>query len=655
MEIKYRPEVDGLRTISVMLVIFHHLGWEFFSGGYIGVDIFFVISGYLITSIITKDIQKGSFSISDFYKRRVIRIAPAYFLVLIITSIVSTLILLPAELTNYFKSANYSILFSANFYMWQEVGGYFGSQSNIVPLLHLWSLAVEEQFYILWPPILIISLRLIKIQNIWIPLSLAILGTVYLSEWGVQNYRAASYYLMPTRVFELLIGALINFLPKINWSAKTRNTLGIIGLGIILFPATILTKDSLFPGVSALFPCIGAFSILFFCKESDDIVGRILARRFMVSIGKISYPAYLWHWPIIAYLNIYKIEFNVLISLAVLAATFTLAYLTYLYIETPIKRLNTHSSGKVIGFGFCLPALSIFFASSIAQANQGWPSRFQESLNIKSAALKSWTHKMRGRCNEGPPNNPLPEDSCVLGLKDRPVDFLLIGDSHANHFTSMINIMAKDAGLRGYDITQSQTIFLPETKSFQIQGRKRVEILNFEIRNQKLKKIIEERKYKAVVLGGSFANYYINGDFQSSNNKDSKKVFETKFKESIELIENSGSSVFIIKGSPFLKEVQYDCDLSNERFSTTNSCKNSLELHRKHFEKWETFLMGLKLEHPTIKIIDPTKIICNEKYCNTQINGIPLYRDNNHLNHMGSELIGNLYIEKLGNPLKSIN
>ena len=164
MKFSYRPEIDGLRTLAVMLVILHHLGLNALSGGYVGVDVFFVISGYLITGILYSDIQNGSFSISRFYKRRVIRLAPAYFLVLFTTSLAALIFMLPAELLNYFKSVIYSTFFAANFFMWQEVGGYFGGNSDVVPLLHLWSLGVEEQFYIFFPNFNNISI--IKIYTI---------------------------------------------------------------------------------------------------------------------------------------------------------------------------------------------------------------------------------------------------------------------------------------------------------------------------------------------------------------------------------------------------------------------------------------------------------------------------------------------------------
>lgn len=178
MNISYRPEIDGLRTISVMLVILHHLGWSFIPGGYIGVDIFFVISGYLITKIVTQEIRENRFSIGQFYKRRIIRLAPALITVLIATSIVSLIIMLPAELINYFNSVIYASLFSANFYMWKEVGGYFGAQAEFIPLLHLWSLAVEEQFYIFWPIVLLLVLRFIRIRFIWLFMALALLFSI---------------------------------------------------------------------------------------------------------------------------------------------------------------------------------------------------------------------------------------------------------------------------------------------------------------------------------------------------------------------------------------------------------------------------------------------------------------------------------------------
>lgn len=651
----YRPEIDGLRTISVMLVILHHLGWTLFSGGYIGVDVFFVISGYLITNVVMSEVKEGRFSFSNFYKRRVIRLAPAYFLVLLVVSIIGAALMLPAELVNYFESVKYSTVFLANFYMWKEVGGYFAANADVIPLLHLWSLAVEEQFYVLWPFTFIFLYKVIP-QRFFLGfmLVIAILG-VCISEWGVYSYRAAAYYLMPTRAYELLMGALLVFLPQRNWRGTTRNVMGLVGLALIFLAAITYTTGKMFPGVNGVLPCLGAALVLVFCSGANDLCGRLLASAPMTMVGRISYPAYLWHWPIIAFLNVYLVKIDLIVGLGVIIFTLLISAMTYYYVESPAKRFNKKAAGSVVVLGFLLPATVFVGAAFVAGQQAGWPDRFQDSINKKSEALLSYSHKVRGRCNEGNVVNPLPADRCVLGIKNRPVDFLMIGDSHANHFTGMVDVIAKDAGLRGYDITQSNTVFLPYTKSFYFQDGERVEYKNFEARNNTLIKKIEEDGYRAVVLAGSFATHYNSGDFEAAS-EDAKgtKVFEQQFEEAVRLIQTAGAVVVVVKGNPLLGDIPADCPLVNARFGFSNRCDVALQTHQAYFRKWDALLKVLSLKYPKMVVIDPAEIMCNQKDCLSEIDGLPLYRDGNHLNHLGSELIGRRYIEKFGNPLLSI-
>lgn len=655
MSITYRPEIDGLRTVSVMLVILHHLGWSVVPGGFVGVDVFFVISGYLITKIVSTEIRDGTFSVGNFYKRRIIRLAPAYFLVLAVTTIASLLVMLPAELLGYFESVVYSIFFIANFYIWQEVGGYFGGPSELVPLLHLWSLAVEEQFYIFWPLGLLVILKIVPARFVLALLAVVVLAGLAVSEWGVQNYRAAAYYLMPTRAFELLLGALLVFLPARNWGGVTRNIMGLAGLALILYAAVTYSKEKLFPGFSAIVPILGASLILVFSEAKSDLAGRLLSTSPMTSIGRISYPAYLWHWPMIAFLNIYMVEIDLVVGIYVLAATLALSFLTHIYFENPAKRLNRHAVKKIVGYGFGVPALAFFGLASHGASEEGWPQRFPQSLNLKSEALHSAADRIRGRCNQGGVTDPKPEDQCVLGVADRPVDFLLIGDSHANHFTGMLDVMAKNAGVRGYDITQSNTLYLPDAKSYYLLDGERREYENFELRNAYLTQLIAEKKYKAVILAASFANHYDSSDFSAESGAVPKQVFEQKLEKAIMLIQDSGAVPYLIKGSPVLDGVVHNCTLKNQRFGLGADCDLEIEKHRAHFRNWNLLVDKLAAKYPKMLVIDPTKVMCNEVSCFTEINGIPLYKDSNHLNYMGSELIGQLYIARFGNPLSTLH
>jgi peptidoglycan/LPS O-acetylase OafA/YrhL len=649
--LKYRPEIDGLRAVSVMLVILHHLGFSVVSGGYVGVDVFFVISGYLITRIVVGEMQAGSFSFAIFYKRRIIRLAPAYFLVLAVTSVASAVVMLPAELLAYFKSVIFSTLFSANFFMWREVAGYFAEPASRVPLLHLWSLAVEEQFYIFWPPALLILLRFAKPKYVWGIVAIAALICLWASEWGVNNYRAAAYYLMPTRAFELLIGALVAVMPRVQMGARAANGVTLLGFVLVIVPGVAYSKETLFPGLSALVPCLGAALIIAFANHQNNWVGRILASAPLNFVGRISYPAYLWHWPLIVFLKIHLIDIDAYLAVAVIVATLLLSTLTYWYIEIPFKGMQSFKLIKVAGIGFALPATAFLLVSGAASASKGWPQRFDNSLNVKSEAIFSYSNKIRGRCHEGNVSNPLPPDECILGINKPGVDILLIGDSHANHFTGMIDVMAKDAGLRGYDITQSNTIYLPDARLFEAKDSKK-EKVTFYARNQVIKQEINQGKYKYVVLGGKFSRALESSYSLNKDNTQNEGVFHSQLEKSVKEIIGAGAIVFIIKGVPqYAYEVQ-NCTINNQRFGLKNNCNMEIKEYQNQFFEWNTFLSYLVKKYPSVSVIDPALIVCNRNSCFSEINGVPLYRDWSHLNHIGSKYVGELYLKQFGNPFK---
>jgi peptidoglycan/LPS O-acetylase OafA/YrhL len=638
-------------------VIGHHLGWSRLSGGYVGVDVFFVISGYLITSILKSEITAGTFSIAAFYKRRVIRLAPAYFLVLASTSVAAMYFMLPAELLNYGKSVFHSTFFAANFYMWKEVGGYFGSRADVVPLLHLWSLAVEEQFYIFWPLLLLFANKALRpILLVPVILAAVIIGAAA-SEWGVRNYPAASYYLLPTRFFELMLGALIAVLPRFATpGSRLRDLVAGAGLLLISHSAWTLTTESFFPGYAAVMPCLGTALVIQFARAGDNgtVVGRLLATGPMVYVGRISYPAYLWHWPIIAFLNLNQVPMGLGVGIAVLVVTFALSDLTWRFVERPARRMNHYGAGRVLLRGFAAPATAAVGFALMVHAFHGFPRRYSDGINLKSAALLSFPSKVRGRCNEGSVSHPLSEDECILGVADRPVDFLLVGDSHANSLTGMFDVLAKDAGLRGYDITQSTTIYLPGVRRFYVKDGQVLEQYNFKLRNDALIDLIRRRHYPAVVLAGYFESRYADTGLRREGAATPELAFEEGFKAALRSVEESGAKVYVVEGYPILHDVPYDCTLRNARFGGSSECRIPSREYLASISKWNSFLARLEVEFPALNVIRPYAAICDDKWCVTEWKGVPLYRDDTHLNYMGSALLGKEYLRRFGNPLRSI-
>jgi peptidoglycan/LPS O-acetylase OafA/YrhL len=654
MRLGYRPEIDGLRAIAVLIVIFNHLGWKLFSGGYVGVDVFFVISGFLITSILLSEIRDGQFSITAFYKRRIIRLAPAYFLVLAAASALAVALMLPADLLDYIKSALYSTVFLANFYMWKEVGGYFNNQVEFIPLLHLWSLAVEEQFYIFWPLILWLLHKLVPARWLAAIVAVGIVLGVGVSEWGIVRNPAMAYYLMPTRAFELAIGAWLAFAPATPGSAAWRRAMPTLGLALIAVPMFTYNGDTAFPGLHAALPCLGSALLIQFADRRTEWVGRLLSTAPANLIGRISYPAYLWHWPLIAALNICLIPIGPGVAVAVLAVTLGLSYLTYRYAETPAKRLQARPFRKVFGLGYALPALALSAAAAVAISAHGWPQRFPADVIAKSAALHHGSETVRRNCFEGNPSKPGQPDSCILGVNKPGVDLLLIGDSHANHYSGMIDVLAKDAGLRGYDITQSNTIYLPEVHRFHDQKGRRVEHWEFYARNQYIEALLKREKFRYVVLAGSYAKHFNIGDWTMDGRPQasSREIFTSQFEAALRQILDNGAIPVVIKGNPSIKDGSQRCTLENALGRSHADCDNPVSEYRQVFSGWNAYLEQLAQRYPQMIVIDPAAIICDAQKCHTELQNVPIYKDGGHLNYTGSELVGRLYLARFGNPLR---
>lgn len=658
MKLIYRPEVDGLRCIAVMLVILHHLQLPGFSGGFVGVDVFFVISGYLITSIILAELKKEQFTFGRFYKRRVIRLAPAYFTVLLVTCIFAYVLMLPAELENFSVSALYSTFFAANLYMWDMVGGYFGTGAETTPLLHLWSLAVEEQFYVIWPVTLLLLYRFMR-GYLLVVVVLALLVALGISEYGAINYRAAAYYLMPTRAFELLIGAVLACVPLALFDRVPlafRLLLGSLGLALILYGNVFFTSDTWFPGLNALYPCVGAFLLIAFVRAGDPVLGRLLSSRLAVGIGKVSYPAYLWHWPIIVFLNLQLIDITPLVSIAVIFATLLLATLTYHYVEKPARKFRDMQWHKVVFGGFLLPAALFSTAAIAVMQNDGMPNRFDIEILKKSQAINTFAHVVRGECHTSDIQKlPAASSDCILGATKDKVDFLLVGDSHANHFTGMFDVLSTNAGVRGYDITQDSSPFMIgvdrhyKDRGILLLDRK------FRTRNKWLADKISSERYGFVVLGGNFNSYFKNGIFSDidtpTNLLDkSQKYFQDSIKNTVQLIIDSGSIPVLIKGAPVFDRNIAQCTLNKIRFDIFENCDVSRSVYEEKHREWNFFVNEISKKFRELIVVDPAKVMCDEILCYSELNDIPLYKDGGHLNYLGSELIGELYLKKVGNP-----
>lgn len=336
---KYRSDIDGLRAVAVLSVLFFHAFPAWFKGGFVGVDIFFVISGFLISSIIFENLSKNQFSFFEFYARRVKRIFPALSIVLVSSLIVGWFVLLGEEYQQLGQHVAAGAGFISNFVLWGE-SGYFDSAAELKPLLHLWSLGIEEQFYIIWPLLILIAwrLRLNLLPIILIAISTSFIFNIF----QIDKNPIATFYSPFTRCWELLIGALLAHLTvfsphRLSPMLKHSNRLSLLGFGLIFFAFALLNKTSAFPGWWALLPSLGA--VLIICAGPQAKFNEmILSNKFLVWVGLISFPLYLWHWPLLSFAHIVEGEMpSRLVRLGALLVSFILAYFTYRFVEKPIR------------------------------------------------------------------------------------------------------------------------------------------------------------------------------------------------------------------------------------------------------------------------------------------------------------------------------
>ena len=372
---KYRPEIDGLRAVAVVPVILFHAGLETFGGGYVGVDVFFVISGYLITTILIDELGRGEFSILRFYERRARRILPALFFVILCCLPFAWAWMLPSELYSFAASLIAVSFFASNILFWRQ-NGYFAAAAEEKPLLHTWSLAVEEQYYVLFPIYLVLVWRFGRSPVFW---SICILAaaSLALSEWGWRKYPSATFYLAPTRAWELLAGSIAAFIIRKHGVRKNDMLAGVGVIGI-LFAIFVYDKFTPFPSLYALAPVGGTFLVILYAGPGTR-VARLLGTAPFVGIGLISYSAYLWHQPLFAFARIRSHEQSgpeVLLALGVVSLL--LAWFSWRYVEQPFRR------GRVS----VLPKRAQIFAASlagmIAFAGTGW---FVQSQNAFSWRL----------------------------------------------------------------------------------------------------------------------------------------------------------------------------------------------------------------------------------------------------------------------------
>ncbi len=444
----YRPEIDGLRTVAILPVLLFHAGVSGLPGGFVGVDVFFVISGFLITGIIAREVDEQRFSIVRFYERRIRRILPALVAVMVAVLAGAAWLYFPGDFRMVPRSVIAALLSGSNILFWSEAG-YFDAAAHSKPMLHTWSLAVEEQFYIVFP-LLLILLHRYGARSLLHVLAAIFVGSLALCIVLTRTHPEFAFYLLPTRAWELMAGALlaVGAVPAVT-DRRAREVVAVAGLAAIGWAVVAFTPATAFPGAAALLPVLGAAALIH--AAEGTAVGRLLSLRPVVFVGQISYSLYLWHWPVIVFAE-YATDRRLTggWTVAAIAVSFVLAALSWRTVERPFRNSQWVPQARLFKLAG-VAAASIVVVSIAGVAARGWPQRFAPEVLALDAASKGVSPR-RDACHrqqDDPPGIP----PCRFGA-DVPPAALLWGDSHGVEMSYALGELAR---VRGQSLVSETT------------------------------------------------------------------------------------------------------------------------------------------------------------------------------------------------------
>jgi peptidoglycan/LPS O-acetylase OafA/YrhL len=650
---QYRKEIDGLRAIAVFSVIFYHAGYSFFGGGYIGVDIFFVISGYLITSIILKDISNKSFKLIKFYERRIRRIIPALFFVVFVVTVFSLLWLLPDQLRSYAKSLASIPLFSSNFIFFLE-GGYFDVSAKIKPLFHTWSLGIEEQFYLLYPFFL---LAIWKKNKKILAFVFVLLVSLLISHWWSIVYPHAAYLLLPSRIWEFFIGGMVSIYGSSSFVKKTRNIQGVsqimsvFGLWLIVYAVYNFNENTIFPGGSALIPVTGTALIILFATE-NTFVAKLISNKIFVGIGLISYSLYLWHQPIFSFFRIlYNENPNDLEKIFLISLTMVLSYATWKYIEKPF-RYGKLFSKKVIVLSIALPSLFFLTLGFYIYSTNGIGKLYSSSALIDLYQTKTILDT-RCHANDRKSAEEIQlGEACKFGNEVIPSEFAILGDSHASTLFKYLDEIYSE---RGAFVGISNGNCPPLLNEFKLKDLSEKDCV--EVNKASLEFISQQDSIKKVVLYAEWSNYTegyridskggeVNyGLAESKHDKannlgDNAFIFKKSLFKTVSFLKKSGKEVIIIKSSPEFKEKVMDAIARQIIDKTDDKLRTYPQISLQEYDKRNHKVEEIFSQIPGVDFLNSKNLFCSKNGCpSIDQNQNILFSDTNHLTYNGSKVI----------------
>ena len=644
-DLDYRPDIDGLRAIAVLSVILFHLHRPLLPGGFVGVDVFFVISGILITRNIARDIERGKFSLLEFYRRRVKRIAPAMLVVVAVTLLLSQLLMLPEDARSVAKSAVASVASLASVYFWLYTDtSYFAIDTRELQLLHLWSLGVEEQFYLLWPLVLLLLYR----PRRALPLAAAMLalaiGSFALAQALGADHRRFTYYMLPTRAGELALGALVAI--AVLERSTPRGTkaavfsLAAIGMIMLVGSLFLLRIQAPFPGWRAVPPTLGTAMVIYAGHCGTTAISRVLSTKFLVGIGLVSYSAYLWHWPLLALYHYGYGDIRLPQAVALFGATMALAWLSYRFVELPARR-STASAIPLISRQYAVPGacIALVALATIYPAPVGALSAHDDAYRQQLAVLREAARpadRLASTCQHlyMKPRDTM-DPRCVLGAPGAGEPrAILWGDSNAAHYIGMVEAFANRAGFsfRNLEIPSCPPL-LSDPRSFVEAPIERGCTDSLRI----VAPAID--RSGVVIIAASWPSYATKSD-----------EFLPALFETVRRLAFAGKLVILLGTAPYIEGYDGRCQQKALSYPLLACSNYDVPLYRR-IREINARLRAFAEASPNVRYFDATEYLCPNDRCSVlERTGEPRYYNDTHLTAAASARLGAQILAREGVP-----
>lgn len=651
----YRPEVDGLRAVAVVAVILFHTGLGLATGGYIGVDVFFVISGYLISAIILREIGQGRFSFVNFYERRIRRIFPALFATLLVTSIASWLILPPDHLQTYSQSLVATTAFSSNIFFWLK-SGYFGGNAELYPLLHMWSLSVEEQYYVAFPFLAIIA----GWGRKWLTnllMAAALLGSFWLCIEFAPREQMTAFFLTPMRAWELLFGVFVA-MHEVKWRlALTRvrsiaTSLELAGAALILIPIWLYDSTTLFPGWSAVPPVLGS-ALLILLANPTSATGRVLASGPFVFVGLLSYSAYLWHQPLFSLSRMQGFaEHGWLAYAALIGVTFALAWVSLRVVERPFRDKQRFTRAQIYGVFFVGSAILIA-AGLAGHLNQGFPNRF--SKEVLAVAATGAPSPLRDECHVEGIDARAPEQACRYFV-DAPVHWAVFGDSHGVEIAYALAERIRPAREGVLHLTfsgcQAALSFESANPGCTTWINKSLAYLE---RDTSITDVVVVFRHSLYLFGDQTMSYPRVPEDRPNfltdlTPEEARQEYVDSLSRIVERLSEAGKRVYLVAPIPDLPTHVERYTFAGDPMDETRATGTTLAFYRERNEYILPVLERLA-SLPNVSVLEPARTVCGPEACSSLIDGKSMYFDDNHLSLEGARKFVKTEIERGALPL----